>query len=91
MESSAPHNRDYNPSGTEELTEKVKQISFERAFLYSPGYVLESPSKKVASGMGISCIWQLQSPWGMLPGLGQEVPGKLSYGNVEELEQSFIR
>ena len=41
---------------------------------------MASPSKKVASGIGISCIWQLHSPWGMLPGLGQELPGGVLFG-----------
>ena len=45
---------------------------------------MASPSKKVASGIGISCIWQLHSPWGMLPGLGQELPEKfLLVGSVD--------
>ena len=35
--------------------------------------------------MGISCIWQLQIPFGMLPGLGQELPEISHYIILEEI------
>ena len=40
----------------------------------SPGYDWASSSKKEMPWMGISCISQVQEPWGKLPGKGQVFP-----------------
>ena len=68
------HSQLHTPAGIEGL--KIYQIECAwLSFQFSlPGYDWAPSSKKEVPWIGISCISQVQLPWGRLPGNGHVLP-----------------
>ena len=59
-----------------------------RKYQRLPWYDCASSSRNEVPWMGISCVSQVQFPWGRLPGNGQVFPEKLLSAHLTDMKKS---